>query len=439
MSPRLRARLYDLKFSRTLREAAGWAHLGRALLKRAPAGRAAHCGSARGFLDSRLGARLLQRLVDTDPSLQDAASWRQAVAGHPGLKRAREALPTLSRTIILKPPLPGGEKGVLLSTFEYNWSKLLLSLPPGGFEWLDRHYDLILSSSSSPTHYGCLALAARLASDTVFVQACNHRDRPVIEAWHPRLRCLPTMPCDWLNPSLFHPKPLAERTRDITMVSFWGEVKRHWEFLEALARLPANLKITLIGQRDGQRTRETMLELARAAGVPQQLEILESIPVQQVYDVLCDSKVSVIMSLREGCCVAAVESLFAGCALAMRADAHVGPLDYIDDHTGARLRPGHTAEDLLTLLQRAGEMQPATWANAHISGRQSHAQVNAQLQAHARERGRPWTRDLALPQWRPHPTFVHTEEQEALRPAYAELHQRFPTVFPDNLWSESWR
>ena len=354
-----------------------------------------------------MGGALLGRLKARDRAL-DTAAWHRAVARHPGLKRARDAMPGLTRTIVLKAPLPGGEKGVLLSTFEYNWSKLL-------------------------------ALAAHMATDTVFVQACNPRDVPVIEAWHPRLQCLPTMPCDWLNADLFKPKPAAERTRDITMVSFWGEVKRHWEFFEALARLPADLKITLIGQRDGQRTRETMLGLARAAGVPQQLEILESIPVQQVYDILADSKVSVIMSLREGCCVAAVESLFAGCALAMRADAHVGPLDYIHAETGARLRPGHTAEDLLALLARAAELRPADWAVQHLSGTQSHQRVNTLLREHARSRGRPWTQDLALPQWRPHPTFVHPQEQQALRPAYAELHRRFPAVFPADLWSESWR
>ena len=153
----------------------------------------------------------------------------------------------------------------------------------------------------------------------------------------------------------------------------------------------------------------------------------------------CNAKVSVIMTRREGCCVAAVESLFAGCALAMREDAHVGPLAYINPRTGLRLRPGRLAEDLMDLLKRAPSLDPRGWAEENVAGPVSRHKLDELLATHAKSTGRPWTRDVVQPQWRPHPAFAREEDREAMRTVYEELHRRFPQVFSDKLLTESWR
>ena len=137
--------------------------------------------------------------------------------------------------------------------------------------------------------------------------------------------------------------------------------------------------------------------------------------------------------------MAAVESLFAGCALAMRTDAHVGPLAYINEHTGRRLRTGHIAEDLMKLLSEAAQLHPQKWAAENLACSVSRGKLNALLKSDAQSKGRPWTMDIAQPQWRPHPTFADEAERDSLRPAYAELHQRFPMAFSDDLITESWR
>lgn len=324
-------------------------------------------------------------------------------------------------------------------TFEYNWARLLLGIPDAEFQWIDDHYDLVLSASWSPTDYAVLALAVSKVRGTVFVQSCNYDEVAKIERFHPRLKCLPTLPCDWINPDLYQPKPFAERTTDIVMVANWGEFKRHWDLFRALAELPPDLKVVLIGQKEGGRTTQFIRDLARQFGARQELEIHESIPIQEVAAHQCNAKVSVIMSRREGCCVAAVESLFAGCALTMRSDAHVGPQAYINEQTGARLRPAHIAEDLRGLLARSGALRPREWAVANLACNVSHEKVNTMLRSEAVGAGKPWTRDIALPQWRPHPTFANREQQETMRPAYQQLHEKWPAVFSASLWSESWR
>ncbi len=324
-------------------------------------------------------------------------------------------------------------------TFEYNWVRLMLGLSDEEMVWLDAHFDLVLSTSWSPTDYAVLALALSRTRSTLFVQSCNYREIPFIEAFHPRLQCLATLPCDWINPGLYEPKAAAERTTDIVMVANWGEFKRHWELFRALSLMPQDLKVVLIGQPEPGRSKEFIRRLARQFGARQQIEILESLPIAEVAHYQMHAKVSVILTRREGCCVAAVESLFAGCALAMREDAHVGPLAYINGKTGRKLRPGRIHEDLMMLLKSVEDMQPAQWAREHLANEQSHSKLNALLRWEAKQVGRPWTRDLVVPQWRPHPTFTRENEKERLRPAYEDLNRRFPKVFSGTLIDDSWR
>jgi glycosyltransferase involved in cell wall biosynthesis len=428
-----------LRYSKRLRQALawGWFLQGRTSTDA--------CRSAIGLSKSLTLAdegplqRMVLRAIQRLPGFDDRAPWEKAVREEPRYSRLLREAPELTRSLILKAPAANGEKGVLLMTFEYNWVRLLLGLDESGRRWMDDHYDLVLSTSWSPTDYAVLGLALASLKSNLFVQSCNYDEIDRIEAFHHRLQCLQTLPCDWINPGLYVPKPPEARETDILMVANWGAFKRHWEFFRALRRMSPHLKVVLIGQREPGRSRDSILALARSFGVPQRIEVHESLSIEEVARHQCNAKVSVILSRREGCCVAAVESLFAGCALAMREDAHVGPLAYINEKTGRRLRPGRIHEDLLLLLQSAKGLQPAHWAREHLANERSHSKLNTLLREAAARAGRPWSRDLAVPQWRPHPTFAKEAEREALRPVYEDLNRRFPTVFSDTLIDDSWR
>ncbi len=372
-------------------------------------------------------------------AFEDAGYWLEKVRHSPRYQSSFKQKMTLGRSVVLKAPGPGGEKGLLLMTFEYNWARLMLGLDASGRRWIDEHFNLVLSTSWSPTDYAVLALMLACTRDQLFVQACNHAERDAIEAFHPRLTSLRTMPCDWLDPEGFLPKPAAERTIDLLMVANWGKFKRHWEFFEVLTQLPSGLNVVFIGQKCDGRSKEDMMRMAQDYGVKQNIVFYESLPISEVARLQSDAKVSVIMTRREGCCVAAVESMMAGAALAMRADAHVGPLAHINEQTGARLRPGHLAEDLTRLLKDVSTMNPRDWCLNHACNTRSRLLLEEQLSAHELSSGRPWTRGIMLPKWRPHPTFALAEEQQALKPVYEELSSRFPAVFSPSLWDQSWQ
>ncbi|SKA99208.1 Glycosyltransferase involved in cell wall bisynthesis [Prosthecobacter debontii] len=401
--------------------------------------RAARLARAFDLAESPILKQRILASLQKKPGIENAPLWDAVVRCNSRYRKVIADDPGLSRSILLKTPSEGGEKGILLMTFEYNWARLLTALSETEFRWLNDRYHLVLSTSWSPTDYAALACAVSRVPGTVYVQSCNYQEIPIIESFHPRLKCLPTLPCDWINPTLYQPLPYEQRSTDIVMVANWGEFKRHWELFQILAQIPGELKVVLIGQKEPGRTQDTIRQLARSFGVNHHIEIHESIPIHEVAAHQCRAKVSVIMSRREGCCVAAVESLFAGCALAMREDAHVGPLAYINDQTGSRLRHGHAAADLQALLQKTPKLRPHVWAQENLACQVSHAKVNALFKSQSELENRPWTRDIIQPQWRPHPTYASPEAKDAVRPAYEELHQFRPDLFPAHLLDRSWK
>jgi hypothetical protein len=108
--------------------------------------------------------------------------WREQHVGWARYPRAVEDS-HVNRSIVLKAPRPNGEKGVLLVMFEYNWLRLLANVKDRGY--LSEQFDIILSTSWSPTDYALLALASQSLTGTIFIQACNYGEIPSIEEFSP--------------------------------------------------------------------------------------------------------------------------------------------------------------------------------------------------------------------------------------------------------------
>ncbi|WP_240772834.1 glycosyltransferase [Phragmitibacter flavus] len=313
--------------------------------------------------------------------------------------------------------------------FEYNLARMLLGLGDLELKKLQQSYHLVFASSWSPTDYALLCLAGAKLTESLFVQVSNHQEEWQVKELHPNLISTGLLPCDWINPEVFTPKKFEERETDIIMVANWGEFKRHWEFFKALGELPDHLSVVLIGQKEGGRDMGYIQRLAQFYGVRQRLSFYESLGINEVSNHLCNAKVALIFSRREGGCVAAVEALFAGCALGMRADAHVGSAAHINRRTGLLLRPGHLGGDLLRLLELAPELEPREWAVESITHEITRARLNETVRNSEISAGRPWTHDLAQIEWRPYASYSRVVDQERFLPDYEFLNEVDPAVF----------
>jgi glycosyltransferase involved in cell wall biosynthesis len=363
------------------------------------------------------------------PYLDGASNliWRENRICWPHYPQA-VSQPHLNRSNILKAPQAGGEKGVMILVHEYNWLRLLAN--EKNVRDLDQQYHFILSTSWSPTDYALLALALQSLRGTIFVQVCHHGEIPMIEQFSPRLKCLPVLLCDWLDPACYPYKPYHEREIDILMVANWAPFKRHWQFFEALRTMPRDLRITMIGMPEGPYTLARVRDQAALFGVKQQIEFVESIPIAEVARYQRNSKMAIILSRREGCCMAVVESLFADSPVAMLAGAHVGPVAYINKQTGVLLKSGGMGRQLQHFLDTAESCRARAWVTEHISCFQSYQKLNTLMRNHSEQQGLPWTKDLKMPCWWDlHPMLVNRADREEMRPVYEDLHKQYPNLF----------
>ncbi|HEX9565326.1 MAG TPA: glycosyltransferase [Gemmatimonadaceae bacterium] len=327
---------------------------------------------------------------------------------------------TLTSSVVLKAPGSNGEKGVLYSSFEYNWLRIAKS--PGALEFF-RDYYLVGASSWSPPDYASFAHLAGLSEDPAFIGISNLADVAAYRMMAPVIEPVPIMACDWVNPDYYQPKARADRRIDILMVANWLPFKRHWLLFEALRHLPRNLSVVLVG-RDGEgRTEKEIRAEARAFGVRQDLELHTNIDIERVTSLQCDARISLLFSAREGSCVAPVEGFFADTPVGMMEDCHVGSKAYINNQTGTLFGRTGLGRQLREFLDSADRYTPRRWALDNVTCHLTSRRLNDQLAGYARARHQPWTVDIAPLCWRYLPEHVRGDD--------ARRFQSIVATFPD--------
>jgi glycosyltransferase involved in cell wall biosynthesis len=369
----------------------------------------------RALIEKKVRMRLIGPQVDC---------WRQNWVGLSRYSSGFEDIrrKSLTTSLLLKEPGPNGEKGVLYSSFEYNWLRLVENHDARRFF---SDYYLVGASSWSPPDYASFVHFAGLSADPIFIGISNRADVKAYRLASPIIEPIPLMACDWINPDFYQPRPKAQRSIDILMIANWLLFKRHWLLFEALRYMRRDLRVVLVGRNGPGRTEKELRAEALAFGVPQKLEFHTNISIEEVTRLQCDARIAALFSIREGSCVAPVECFFADTPVAMMHDAHVGSRAYINEQTGILVKRSGLAHNLEQLLEEAERYSPRAWAMANVTCYHSSARLNALLKAHSEETSRPWTQDIAPLCWRYVPTYVHNDDEVRLAPGVERLRERY--------------
>jgi glycosyltransferase involved in cell wall biosynthesis len=330
--------------------------------------------------------------------------------------------PALTTSLLLKAPGPNGEKGVLYSSFEYNWLRLVYHADAKLF--FERYY-LVGASSGAPPDFAAFAHLTGQSADPIFIGVSNTDQMRSFTIAAPVIQAVPLMACDWINPAYYAPKPHGERSIDILMVANWLRLKRHWLLFEALKRMRRDLRVVLIGRNTADRTEREMRAEARAFGVRQALEIFTNLDQDEVTSHQCDARISLCFSDREGSCVAPVESMFADSPVAMMRDAYVGSRAYINPETGIFVGHRGLSRALSVFHERSDSYAPRNWVMQRITCEHSSRTLNGILRAYADRAGHAWSTDIASLCWRYVPAYVHQEDEQRLRAGVDELRTRY--------------
>jgi glycosyltransferase involved in cell wall biosynthesis len=293
--------------------------------------------------------------------------------------------------ILLKPPISPREKGVLHVPFEDQWLRLFRS---GQAAAIAQRYDLILGPSWSPPPEPALLLALKLWPGRLYTFLSNHTDAERMRALSRTLMPIPLLSSSWVDPSSFEPYLKQRRDLDIVMLANFATFKRHWLLFDALRSLPASCTVLLMGVGMEGRTEGDLLQEAARFGVAGRFDLLVKPTREQIARNLARARVSLVLSRREGSCVAVTESLFADTPVGLVRGAHIGSRYFLNDRTGRLLREAHLASDLAEFIATADSYRPRAWALSHITYRHSTALLNHTLREMARQDGVPWTRDI---------------------------------------------
>lgn len=242
---------------------------------------------------------------------------------------------------------------------------------------------------------------------------------------HSDLVALPFQASSWVNPDFY--QPTIAKDIDIVMVANFGSYKRHWHLFRALRDLPRELRVVLVGVPLDGRTRETLIEEAKAFGTSDRLEIHESAPNAVVSNLLSRARVFLALSAREGSYIAVAEALFSGTPVGLYRDAVIGSKDYVNDQTGVLLSSDQPlAPQIQRFLERAGSFSPDRWAKANISSKVNSRRLSQLLRSLAEERGEPWSRDIA-PFYCSHFDFRYEDgaDEEAFAPVYVRFREDY--------------
>jgi glycosyltransferase involved in cell wall biosynthesis len=242
----------------------------------------------------------------------------------------------------------------------------------------------------------------------------------------------PLYASSWVNPHLYKPIPFEKKDLDIFMLANFARYKRHFLLFKALRDMPASVRVLLIGQDNENRTADTIMAEARAYGVQNRFELLVNAPDSIIFDALCRAKITVILSQREGSCVAVVESMFANTPVGIYEDAEIGSHEYVNESTGRFFQHRNLSGQLKDFIENSWKYSPRAWALRNVSCFCSTKILNDTLKSQALATGQAWTQDIAVHHWRPDPQLLSTDDSARMQPAYDDIKMRFGIALGTN-------
>lgn len=323
------------------------------------------------------------------------------------------------RLLVLKPPRQNGEKGVLFVMFSDTLNVLFSSM---NIQRLLHDYTLVFEPSW-PGYCDSRLLQYTRFPDDIFVSSPVQDDFAFLQRLRSNLIPVELGACDWVDPHLAEPYLDNRKEYDIVMNAIWAAFKRHFVLFRMLANAKRRYKVALIGVPWDSRNRADIEREAEYYGVRDQLTIFERIPYNEVMDVTCRSRTSMLLSLKEGANRALAESIFCNVPVIVLKNFVGGMFKNVVPATGI-LAEEHELESAVEHLLKAN-ISPRRWGLEHISCLKSSDRLNSILRDHSAWQGRQWSQDIAARSNSPECRYVFDEDAERLHPYNEGLNDYF--------------
>jgi glycosyltransferase involved in cell wall biosynthesis len=254
-------------------------------------------------------------------------------------------------------------KGVLVVTFTTTFPYFLK------FEKRDhffRNYVIVLEPS-----WAGYALPEILAwacfKSPVIVQASERKDFEFITALNSNLVPVEFGASDWVNHELFYPIPSVTKKFDSLLVGNSTYVKRIHIFLKAIKCINCPTYKAAIVLGEWGEFYERIIGLIKFYGVNENVTVYKNLSPKDLNILYNESKVNVLLSLKEGSNRVIFEGFFAGTPGIVLADNIGVNKSYLNGQTGKVIEERLLSETLVMFRDNFDSYSPSVWARGNIS------------------------------------------------------------------------
>lgn len=312
--------------------------------------------------------------------------------------------------LVLKPYVDESEKGVILLQYTEAFQRFHALFD---VEKVAQDYRIVLEPSW--WGYRDVSILFFLAAATdVIVEAQDASDYQFLDSLNTNLVPLRIGAGDWMDPGRFGQRNGLEKIYDVVMVANWLRLKRHELLFRAISRSDGLIqRVALIGYAHGGRTSADIMGEAKKWGVSDRVELFESISRDKVSEILSQSKLGVMLTLREGANRGIYECFFSNIPVVI-SDRNFGVnREHINSSTGMTANDDQLEEVIVSVLSHLSEYRPREWAETHTGYKNATRQLNDCLRSVALAGGENWTRDIFLKKNDTNSTYVKEEDRLA--------------------------
>jgi glycosyltransferase involved in cell wall biosynthesis len=285
------------------------------------------------------------------------------------------------RALVLRAPrwdAAGTHRGVLLikftETFRFFFHCVDIPL-------LSRYFHIVLEPSWSGYCLPEILFWTRHA-ERIVVQASEPLDREFLRDLDTNLVPIEIGASDWVDHRIFRPLGV-EKTFDVIYVANLTPMKRVNVYLRAVSEIvrqrPGFRAALVVSSFGGNK--EEFEQMLRWYELGPQLTVLMNQTQSQLNDMVNRSKVSVLLSRKEGSNKTLFESMFADTPVILLRNNIGVNKDYVNEHTGRLIDEPQLAATILEFVDGRIKTSPRAWAIENISAERSAQKLERALAA----------------------------------------------------------
>jgi hypothetical protein len=229
---------------------------------------------------------------------------------------------------------------------------------------------------------------------------------------------------DWVDPEIFSINENMDKKYDFVMIASWLSIKRHSLFFKSISKISSEIKkVAVVGYPISDRTLDDIISESKKYNVTHLVDFYEKLKPKDVAIILQQSKVSLMLTKREGANKALYESFFSNVPVILTNDNIGVNRNHINKYTGVCAHDKDLSQSMLFMLRNYKSFSPRPWALMNTGYINSNTTLNAFIKEIALSKGEKWTQQIHSKKNCPEAVFVNENEMYMSENAIEKLVQ----------------